>query len=166
MKCRQFEHRLPDWIAERLPAEQSDRMEAHLATCPVCRQMASAERALRRRWQDLPQTPELPSLWPRLAQRIETVPARPRYTLWPALAMGSMVATVCLFGVLLHPHMAAPREVTSVVTGVSVSADDTQIVQMASQVQQLSEGESDEFFAQTQQDRRELRHALNGTKEN
>jgi hypothetical protein len=162
MKCRQFEQWLPDWIADRLSAEQADRMAAHSATCPICSRAADGERALRRRWQDLPQAAEVPALWPRLAQRIEVAPHRRRSSFLPVFAtMSSAVAAFCLVCLLVRPHPIQDPG-TPFRPRITASTDDSRIVQLASQIQQLPEGESDAFFAETQQDRRAMRLTIHG----
>jgi NAD-dependent SIR2 family protein deacetylase len=141
-------------------------MAAHHASCQTCQREAATERMLRQRWQDLPSTPDCGALWPRIAQRIDGVPQRRRLPLFQALAMGSMVATACLLCIVsVRLHVATDPGVSNPAPPTIVSIDDSRIVQMASQIQESPEGESELFFAETQQDRHELHQVLSGGRE-
>ncbi len=54
--CTEIEARLPDYLAGALPAAEQARIDAHLAACPACREMADTLRLL----QDAMQTHALP----------------------------------------------------------------------------------------------------------
>ncbi len=164
MNCHAFERALPDWIAERLPPEQANRMQAHHDACPVCQRAALAERALRQRWKDLPAPPEVPSVWPRLSARLEVAPHQPRFRPFPAWAMGGAVAAAGLAGALLwmqtsrhQPNSPLPEPVP-----ITANVDEQRVVRMVSEIHELPDSESDEFFSETQYHRQTQRRLLLG----
>jgi anti-sigma factor RsiW len=162
MKCNIFEYLLPDWIAGRLPQEQARRMEAHHAGCAACQRAAATERALSQRWQQLPSPREVAPIWPRLVQRIEAAPPKRRIPLFPAWTVGGALASILLFGTLLWSHTPLPPPAGQSVTPQipRVQVDERRIVQLASEIQDMPEGESDSYAAETQQDRQVMSHLV------
>ena len=71
MTCHELDARLDDWVDGTLPAAEAQQVEAHLASCPSCRE---SERRLR---QVLAHAAALPrssspsrDLWPEIAERL------------------------------------------------------------------------------------------------
>lgn len=89
MTCHELDARLDDWVDGALPAAERRQVEAHLASCPSCRE---SERRLR---QVLAHAAALPrsaspsrDLWPEVARRLE----RERAWLWPGARWWNPVA--------------------------------------------------------------------------
>ncbi len=163
MNCRQFENDLPDWIADRLPARQAERMQAHHAACPACRQAALDERALRQRWQDALPTAAMAPVWPRLAQRLDSAPPQRMPLRFPVWSLGSAAAACGLLGALLWMHTlpGPPKDVPPPPSQVAeTQVDEHHIIQLISQIQEVPEEEGSSVYPEMQQDRQIQRRLL------
>jgi Putative zinc-finger len=108
MTCHELDARLDDWVDGSLPAAEMLEVEAHLASCPACRE---SERRLR---QVLAHAAALPSsqspsrdLWPEIAERL----ARERAWAWVgttrgALALAAAATVLVGIGALLWVQRA------------------------------------------------------------
>jgi Putative zinc-finger len=96
MTCHELDARLDDWMDGSLPAAEVLEVEAHLASCPACRE---SERRLR---QVLAHAAALPrsqsparDLWPEIAERL----ARERKWSWAGTPLALAAAATVLVGI-------------------------------------------------------------------
>jgi predicted anti-sigma-YlaC factor YlaD len=72
MTCHELDERLDEWVDGELPAAAATEVEAHLASCPLCRGREQRLRQLLAHAAALPRSvaPER-DLWPAIARRVE-----------------------------------------------------------------------------------------------
>ena len=72
MTCHELDERLDEWVDGELPAAAATEVEAHLASCPLCREREQRLRQLLAHAAALPRSlaPQR-DLWPVIARRVE-----------------------------------------------------------------------------------------------
>jgi hypothetical protein len=95
MTCHELDARLDDWVDGALPAAERQQVEAHLASCPSCRE---SERRLR---QVLAHAAALPrsaspsrDLWPDIARRLQRERAWAGIRWWNPVALAAAATVV------------------------------------------------------------------------
>jgi anti-sigma factor RsiW len=72
MTCQELDERLDDWIDGALPPGAAAGVEAHLASCPLCRDRERRLRQVLAHAASLPRSVTPPrDLWPGIARRVE-----------------------------------------------------------------------------------------------
>jgi hypothetical protein len=72
MTCQELDARLDDWIDGELPQAAAAEVEAHLASCPLCRERERRLRQVLAHAASLPRSVTPPrDLWPGIARRVE-----------------------------------------------------------------------------------------------
>ena len=72
MTCQELDERLDDWVDGALPAGAASDVEAHLASCPLCRERERRLRQVLAHAASLPRSVTPPrDLWPGIARRVE-----------------------------------------------------------------------------------------------
>ena len=103
MSCQEYELLIGDAVDATIDEASRQRLEAHLAVCAACRQMAEDFRVIRSSSLELERPVPSPQVWTRIAVAVEgTVPPRRFFgfglPVWPQLAAAA-VALVLAAGV-------------------------------------------------------------------
>ena len=113
MTCAEALDRLDELVDGELPEEEGRQVEAHLSSCPSCRDEARRLRAILAEAHALPREMAAPrDLWPEIAQEIAsqkvvspTFERRPRSWWAPALAAAAVLAAVASLLLMRAPGM-------------------------------------------------------------
>lgn len=168
MKCRDFDENLMDWVAGKLPEHLAAAMSAHSRLCASCARLEAEERALRLRWQSLPDPGAPPDLWLRLSARLEQKPARRwRFALRPVWMTGATLAAAASLTLVVWLRFQAPPTARvdaprPAVQQTASSVDESRVVQMISDMQSLPDPDRDEVLAGSEHYRKDMRILLAG----
>lgn len=153
MKCRDFEFDLSDWIAGRLAADRSARMQEHADNCRACSVATEHERSLRVAIAAVPPITRTPDLWLRISDRIAAPAARASWLdrLFPkpsragyglSFASGLAVIAVCA---VIFTHRS-PVGGTSPTAGANLppeQVDEARVVKLVADMQSVPEAGSE-----------------------
>jgi hypothetical protein len=168
MKCREFDEKLMEWVAGRLPEHLAAAMSAHSRSCASCARLEAEERGLRLRWQSLPDPGAPPDLWPRLAARLEQKPARRwQLRLRPVWMTGATLAAAASLTLVVWLRLQTPSTVRvddpqPTVQQTASGVDEGRVVQMISDMQSLPDPDRDEVLAGSEHYRKDMRILLAG----
>lgn len=134
MNCRNFDDLVAEWVAGRLPEDQSERMTAHCRICPKCARGEADERKLRGLWASLPEPHSRRDLWPRIAAAIESpAPVRSRLFGAPRLAYACVLAAGACAAILVSRTTVNPGPDN----GPVVRMDEQRVVRFAAALQEV-----------------------------
>ena len=107
MRCTQASHQLQLYIDHRLTVEKTRKLEAHIASCPACRQELELLEEITTSLHNLKPVIEPPDMTAQIMQRIAFSPRRnaPRFSLLrpslPELLAVIILATITTIGSIL-----------------------------------------------------------------
>jgi hypothetical protein len=104
MTCETLDERLDDWVDGVLPAGEAREVEAHLASCRLCRERERRQRQVLAHAAALPRSVSPPrDLWPAIAREIDRGRAwtwdRPRW--WSPAALAAAAVVLIALGAML-----------------------------------------------------------------
>jgi hypothetical protein len=94
MSCQEYEILIGDAVDDAIDDGSRQRLQAHLAVCAACRQMAEDFRVIRGSALDLERPVPSPQVWTRIAAAVDGTPRRlfgAGMPLWPQLAAAAAV---------------------------------------------------------------------------
>ena len=127
MTCQELDERLDDWLDGALAAGAASEVEAHLLSCPLCKERERRLRQVLAHAAALPRSVNPPrDLWPGIARRVE----RERSWSWPRSAWSPVAlaaaATVVVGLVAVLWSGSAPTPVRTV--QIPASSPETTLV--------------------------------------
>jgi anti-sigma factor RsiW len=114
MTCQELDERLDDWLDGALAAGAASEVEAHLVSCPLCRERERRLRQVLAHAAALPRSVTPPrDLWPGIAQRVARERSWSWFSGWSPVALAA-AATVVVGLVAVLWTGSAPQAVRTV----------------------------------------------------